>query len=55
MPSREPLLPANIARGHEYTLVLDLDETLVHFDPVRHSFVNITFRKFELTDQDLVL
>lgn len=33
MPSREPYLPAEISRNLEYTLVLDLDETLVHFDP----------------------
>jgi TFIIF-interacting CTD phosphatase-like protein len=33
-PSKEPCLPQEISRGLEYTLVLDLDETLVHFDPV---------------------
>ena len=32
-PSKEPYLPSEVARGKEYTLVLDLDETLVHFDP----------------------
>jgi CTD small phosphatase-like protein 2 len=31
--SKEPFLPSDIAKGKEYTLVLDLDETLVHFDP----------------------
>jgi hypothetical protein len=37
-PLREPYLPAELPRGLDYTLVLDLDETLVHFDPVR-SFI----------------
>jgi predicted HAD superfamily phosphohydrolase YqeG len=37
MPNKEPCLPSEIARGHQYTLVLDLDETLVHFDPVSKS------------------
>lgn len=45
MPSREPFLPADIARGREYTLVLDLDETLVHFDPV---IIIIFFSYFNL-------
>lgn len=31
---KEPFLPQQVARGLEYTLVLDLDETLVHFDQV---------------------
>lgn len=34
LPSREPYLPNEVAKGHQYTLVLDLDETLIHFDPV---------------------
>jgi len=33
VPSKEPYLPSAISRDMEYTLVLDLDETLVHFDP----------------------
>lgn len=33
VPLKEPYLPPDIAKGLEYTLVLDLDETLVHFDP----------------------
>ena len=36
-PFKEPFLPPEIPRGLEYTLVLDLDETLVHFDPVRYN------------------
>ena len=32
-PLREPYLQTQIPRNLEYTLVLDLDETLVHFDP----------------------
>lgn len=35
-PQKEPCLPVDISRGLEYTLVLDLDETLVHFDPVSY-------------------
>lgn len=42
MPSKEPYLPADVVRGLEYTLVLDLDETLVHFDPVR-LYLNSNF------------
>ena len=34
MPHKENSLPP-IKSNLEYTLVLDLDETLVHFDPVR--------------------
>lgn len=41
-PSREPYLPKDVTRGLDYTLVLDLDETLVHFDPVS-SFLFIIF------------
>lgn len=33
--TKEPFLPREISGGLEYTLVLDLDETLVHFDQVR--------------------
>lgn len=33
LPLRESYLPPEIARNLEYTLVLDLDETLIHFDP----------------------
>ncbi|CDW72561.1 nli interacting factor-like phosphatase family protein [Stylonychia lemnae] len=33
LPSKEPYLPQDVTRGLDYTLVLDLDETLVHFDP----------------------
>ena len=57
LPSREPLLPQDIARGMEYTLVLDLDETLIHFDPkVKrykprpgvHRFLGELYRYYEL-------
>ena len=37
-PSREPYLPREPAKGHIYTLVLDLDETLVHFDPRSRTY-----------------
>ncbi|TNV86397.1 hypothetical protein FGO68_gene6899 [Halteria grandinella] len=35
---REPYLPAELPRGLEYTLVLDLDETLIHFDPKYRNY-----------------
>lgn len=38
LPSKEPYLSSEIAKGHEYTLVLDLDETLIHFDPKIRSY-----------------
>lgn len=36
LPSKEPYLPSEVTGDHKYTLVLDLDETLVHFDPVSY-------------------
>lgn len=35
--TKEPFLPREISGGLDYTLVLDLDETLVHFDQVSLS------------------
>jgi len=37
-PNREPYLPPTPANERKYTLVLDLDETLVHFDQVPFHF-----------------
>jgi hypothetical protein len=54
-PFKEPFLSSEIPRGLEYTLVLDLDETLVHFDPVRQIILTFACRNTELTNQDLEL
>ncbi len=41
-PVKEPFLPAKKATDHPYTLVLDLDETLIHFvDSGADSFFHI--------------
>ena len=33
-----PVLPSTIARGKRYTLVLDMDETLIHFEVKTKTF-----------------